>query len=73
MSLDLDLMKRAYFIFIINILLVASCARKQEVAKADYEMDIVPSSDTLVFSDYFEYEFPHLRMLVDVWKKYGGG
>ena len=25
------------------------------------------------FSDYFEYEFPHLRMLVDVWKKYGGG
>ena len=54
MSLDLDLMKRAYFIFIINILLVASCARKQEVAKADYEMDVVPSSDTLVFSDYFE-------------------
>ena len=66
MSLDLDLMKRAYFIFIINILLVASCAKKQEVAKADYEMDIVPSSDTLVFSDYFEcFKIITLRVRID--------
>lgn len=55
MTLNSDSMKRIVFVlFIANILLVSSCTRKQETIKADYEMDVVPSSDTLVFSDYFE-------------------
>ena len=35
-------------------LLAVACSKKQETVMADYEVDIVPASDTLVFSDYFE-------------------